>query len=143
MLPALTRSAFDTTDPTLLVYPPTFPVEIALRTAPLRVICENYDISHEAWMELRVHPVFQADLRAAQELLKQEGMGFVTKARLQAEELLTESWKMIHNTLTPPTVRADLIKFTIRAAGLDQSAKAQGAGSGGGGNNLNIQINLG
>lgn len=142
MLPTLSRSAYDTTDPTSLVYPPTLPVEIALKTASIRTICEAYDISEDEWKALRVQPVFLADLRAAQEMLKQEGMGFVTKARLQAEELLKESWKMIHNSLTPPTVRADLIKFTIRASGLDQSAKAQGQ-SNGNANNLNIQINLG
>jgi hypothetical protein len=141
MSTALTRSAHDTTDPTSLVYPPTFPVEIALKTASIRVICEAYGIAEEEWKALRMHPIFLADLRTAQEMLRQEGMGFITKAKLQAEELLKESWKMIHSPVTPPTVRADLIKFTIRAAGLDQSAKT--ATNAATGNNLNIQINLG
>ena len=122
-------------------YPPTFPVEIALRTAPLPAICEEYGISHEQWLVLREDPVFRRDLAAAVELVKKDGMSFKLKAQLQADELLKTSWKMIHSNSddVPASVRADLIKFTVRAAGLADPAEK---GTGGPQNALQININL-
>lgn len=122
-------------------YPPTFPIEIAMRTAPLQEICRAYGISHEDWLVLRNDPVFQRDLTAAVELVKKEGMSFKLKAQLQAEELLKTSWKMIHapNEEVPASVRADLLKFTVRAAGLAEPADK---GNSGPQNALQININL-
>lgn len=131
-------------DPAYLGYPPTLPIEVAMRTAPIKQICEAYGLDRDEWNALRVHPLFVADVQAAMETLKEDGMSFTVKARLQAEELLKTSWQMIQSTHTPPTVRADLIKFTIRAAGLDKSAeKVSQLPPGGYAPQLNIQINLG
>lgn len=131
-------------DPSTLGWPPTLPIEVALQTAPIRRICEAYGLSKDDWDNLRLDPVFQSDVRAASEELKKEGMSFKMKARLQSEELLKTSWQMIHDRsqLIPPAVRADLIKFTIRAAGLDGS-KDQANGGPAGGTALQININLG
>lgn len=128
-------------DPAELGYPATLPIEIALRTAPISRICEAYGISREEWEELRHHPAFIADLRAALESLKKDGMSFRMKARLQSEELLKQSWRMIHASSdeVPPSVKADLIKFTIRAAGLEADSKTNAQAT----NNLQININLG
>jgi len=122
-------------------YPPTLPVEIALRTAPLPDICAAYGISHDEWLVLKSDPVFLKDLAAAVELVKKDGMSFKLKAKLQSEELLKTSWKMIHsnNEDVPASVRADLLKFTVRAAGLAEPADKTGANA----NNLQININLG
>ena len=129
-------------DPALLGYPATLPIEVALQTAPIRNICEAYGISRDQWNMLRHHPQFIADVRAAHEELKKDGMSFRMKARLQADELLKKSWQMIHEPFdrVPASVKADLIKFTVRAAGLEADAKA---GTQGNGNNLQININLG
>ena len=110
-------------DPAEIGYPPTLPIEIALKTAPLKTICEAYGLTQEDWERLRHDPVFIADLRAAVEEVKKDGVSFKMKARLQSEELLKTSWQLIHsrNDDVPPSVKADLIKFTIRAAGLDGS----------------------
>lgn len=123
-------------------YPPTFPIEVALRTAPLPEICAAYSISQEEWLVLRTDPVFLRDLTAAVELVKKEGMSFKLKAQLQADELLKTSWRMIHsnNEDVPASVRADLLKFTVRAAGLADPAEK---GSGVPQNALQININLG
>lgn len=128
-------------DPALLGWPATLPVEIALRVAPLKDICAAYDLSREDFEQLRQDPRFVEDVRLAVEMVKKEGMSFKLKARLQAEELLATSWKIIHSPgdTVPPAVRADLIKFTIRCAGLDASKDQAQAGSQA---PLNIQINL-
>lgn len=128
-------------DPSSLGYPVTLPIEVALRTAPIKTICEAYGLSREDWEQLRQHPQFVKDVATAHEELKKDGMSFRMKARLQADELLKKSWQMIHASHddVPPSVKADLIKFTIRAAGLeaDKNTGQQNA------NNLQININLG
>jgi hypothetical protein len=124
-------------------YPPTLPVEIALRVDTIPNICKSYGIDRTEWDRIRFDPVFKEDLKRCLEDLKQDGMSFKMKARLQSDALLTTMWNMIHapGDEVPPAVKADLAKFTIRAAGLDGSkdqAQKQGVG-----NALQININLG
>lgn len=126
-------------DPARLGYPPTLPIEIALKTAPMSRIRDEYGYSDEEWDGLRRDPVFLADLAKAVEMVKQDGMSFKLKARLQAEEILKTSWRMIHAPEVPPSVKADLIKSTMRWAGYDDKSTA---GAGQGGTALQININL-
>lgn len=78
-------------------------------------------------------------------MIREEGTSFKLKARIQSEELLKTSWELIHGKDTPAVVKADLIKHTIRFAGLDASIeqKAQANGGNAGSNNFQININLG
>lgn len=117
------------TDPSELGYPPTLPIEVVLQTASMDDIRIAYGFSEVQWEALQELPRFQSDLEAARKMLSEEGMSFKAKARLQSEELLKTSWQMIHDTTgdVPPNVKADLLKFTIRAAGLESSAKDQAA----------------
>lgn len=128
-------------DPASIGWPPTLPVEIALKTAPMAEIRDAYGYSSEEWMRLKDDPGFLADLAAAVQMVKKEGMSFKLKARLQAEELLKTSWRLIHAPAdeVPSSVKADLVKATMRWAGYD--IKEQGAAAAGTG--FNIQINLG
>ena len=120
-------------------YPATLPVELALRVDTTENICRAYGINQEQWNALRSDPVFQIDLARAVSMVKKDGMSFKLKAQMQAEELLKTSWTMIHDVEdTPPSVRADLLKFTVRAAGYAEPAEKAGAT----GNTLQIQINL-
>lgn len=129
----------DTADPAALGYPPTLPVEVALRTASIKAICESYGLSQEDWADLRANEGFVAHVRRILEAVKKDGgLGFKLKAQLQSEELLKTSWRLIHNNQTPAPVKADLIKFTVRAAGLDGSKEQAAAST----PTLNIQINL-
>lgn len=128
-------------DPASIGWPPTLPVEIALKTASMNDIRDAYGYSNEEWTRLKDDPGFLADLAAAVQMVKKEGMSFKLKARLQAEELLKTSWRLIHSPTdeVPSSVKADLLKATMRWAGYDVKEQAVG----GGGNALNIQINLG
>lgn len=129
-------------DPASLTYPATLPIEVAMRTAPIKDICEAYNLSRDQWRELSADPLFIEDVRRSVDELKKDGMSFRVKARLQAEELLKKSWQMIHDEggNVPPSVKADLLKFTVRCAGLEITSKDQALASG---TALNIQINLG
>jgi hypothetical protein len=129
-------------DPAKIGFPPTLPIEIVLRTASVRELCAEYHISRDQWNELRADPHFKKAVASADETMRQEGMSFRMKARLQAEQLLQTSWDLIHNTdgMVPAAVKADLTKFIIRVAGLDAGADK---GSSGQNNALQININLG
>lgn len=131
------------TDPAELGFPPTLPLELALREKTPAELCEAYGLSHEDWDRLRQDPLFIKAVKEYVEELKQDGMSFKLKARMQAEVLLNTSFRLIHahNDDVPPNVKADLIKFTIRAAGLDGSKDP--AQQGATGPAFNIQINLG
>lgn len=121
-------------DPARLGYPPTFPFEIALRTSTTRAICEAYGIAEDEWELIRHHPAFLDDLDRAVKVVREEGMSFKIKAKLQAEELLKTSWRLIHDNATPANVKADLVKATMRWAEYDtppqkDSPAAAGRGS--------------
>jgi len=113
-------------NPAEIGYPPTLPIEVALQTAPDDRIREAYGFTPAQWWALKRSSQFNRDLLEARSMLRTEGMSFKAKARLQSEELLATSWQMIHNANLPATVRADLLKFTIRAAGLEAKAEDKG-----------------
>lgn len=117
-------------DPAALGWSPTLPLEIAMRERTPKDICKAYGIDHETWTQLRSDPSFRMAVREADEALKREGARFKLKAQIQAEELLKTSFHMIHDPATPSAVQADLLKFTIRAAGLDGSKDQAGAVAG-------------
>jgi hypothetical protein len=137
---------FEQKDPTSLVWPPTLPIELALKTATPAELQREYGYSDAEWAKLPTNPTFMRDLAGACELVRQEGMSFKLKAKLIAEENLKQLWKMIHsdNVNVPAAVKGKLIELTARWAGFDD----RGSGDGGGGgpvnaNTLNISINLG
>ena len=143
----MANAALVPTDPSELGFPPTFPIELALREHSTQDVCEAYGIDKQAWDKIKIDPRFILALQTAVETLQKEGMSFKLKAKLQSEALLQTSWELIHssNDDVPPNVKADLIKFTIRAAGLDASIDQKGAAAAHAlvNNALQININLG
>lgn len=127
-------------NPATLGYPATLPIEIAMRNSSVEAVCRAYHLSREDWETLRKDPLFKADVQAAVKMLREEGMSFKLKARLQAEALLKTSWSIIQDSTMPANVRADLLKFTVRCAGLEHKPAGE---NGGLSNSLQIQINLG
>lgn len=137
--PSKAITPLNPSDPARLGYPVTLPIEIALRTSSVAAVCESYGISEAEWELIRHDPTFLDDLQRAVEMLKEEGMSFRVKAKLQAEELLKTSWRLIHDPSAPPTVQADLIKATMRWAGYEVSPNAQQVAAGSG---FSISINF-
>lgn len=117
-------------------WPRTLPIEIALQTGPIDKLVAAYKLTEDDWAALSANPDFIAECDNYREQLKTEGMSFKMKARLQAEEILKTSWKMIHDENTPAPQRADLIKTTFRVAGYDSK---EGVGVG---NAVGLSINL-
>jgi hypothetical protein len=124
----------------MLGFPPMLPVELAMRVAPVPEICAAYGITKDEFVALTDDPTFIKAYQDAKEALQKDGMSFRLKARLQADALLKKSWLLIHDESTPTTVKADLIKSTVRWAGLEPKGDGPGAGLG---NAFQININLG
>jgi hypothetical protein len=139
MTSALTTAVVRPEDPSELGFPPMLPIELAMKSAPVREICEAYGITKDELSRLTEDPIFVQAFRNAKEMLQKDGMSFRLKARMQAEELLKESWKLIKGAGTPTPVKADLIKATVRWAGYEP----KGDGAAGVGNAFQININLG
>jgi hypothetical protein len=136
---ALATTVVRPEDPSELGFDPMLPIELALRTAPVPEICAAYGIDRDQLVALTQDPVFAKAYNNARDELQKDGMGFRIKARMQAEALLGKSWAMIHADGTPTAVKADLIKSTIRWAGLEP----KGDGAGGVNGAFQININLG
>lgn len=85
--------------------------------------------------------VFLKRVESYREEVKEKGLTFRLKARAQAEELLTTSYMLIHDPAVSPAVKADLIKSTVKWAGLEPKNNENDANAGGGG--VKIMINLG
>lgn len=136
---ALATTEVNPFDPAELGFPPMLPIELAMRTAPVPEICAAYGIDKAGLEELIQNPVFAQAYKGAKEMLQKDGMSFRIKAKLQAEELLKKSWALIHSDTTPTTVKADLIKSTVRWAGYEPKGEGAGAGASAA---FNIQINL-
>jgi len=104
-------------DPSSALFPPMLPLELAMRADTPANICRAYDITKEQFTALVHHPVFIKAWQEAVEMLKVEGMSFKVKCKLQAEDYLGTTWAMVKNPNISDSVRADLIKNTVRWAG--------------------------
>jgi len=125
-------------DPSEMAFPALLPMELAMKVDTPEAICQANGITRGQFMQLIKHPVFIRAYQEAVELLKVDGMSFKVKAGMQAEEYLKIAFEMVHNPVTSDSVRADIIKNTVRWAGYDHKA----ADAGNTGSNFNIQINL-
>jgi len=101
---------------------------------------ERHGISADDLITFNKDKVFLKKVESYREDIKEKGMTFKLKARAQAEELLTTSWTLIHSAEVAPSVKADLIKSTIKWGGLEPKNDAVSEGQG---NGVKITINLG
>jgi hypothetical protein len=136
---ALATTLVNPDDPAWLGFSPMLPFELAMKSAPVNVICEAYGVTFQQFKALTADPMFQQAYQAAKELLQKEGMSFRVKARIQAEELLKKAYALIQAPETPTPVKADLIKAVVRWAGYEPKNTEAGAV----GNAFQININLG
>jgi hypothetical protein len=106
----------------------------------LQEVISRHRISVNDILEFNADPIFLKKVDHYRTEVRDKGMTFKLKARAQAEELLTTSWLLIHDAAVSPAVKADLIKSTVKWAGLEPKDAGPGEGAGGG---VRITINLG
>jgi hypothetical protein len=122
-----------------LTFDPRIPYELALDVSTPSEVFAKYGHDIETAKALIALPAFIATVKKYREELSVSGVTFRLKAKIQAEDLLTHSYVLATDPEVPPAVRADLIKWTAKMAGLEPSEKDKGMGGGtGAGFTLNI-----
>jgi hypothetical protein len=106
----------------------------------LQEVMVRHRIAANDLLVFNADPVFLKKVDHYRSEVRDKGMTFKLKARAQAEELLTTSWMLIHDPAVSPAVKADLIKSTVKWAGLEPKDTTGGDASVGG---VRITINLG
>lgn len=106
----------------------------------LQEIISRHNITANDILTFKADPVFLKKVEHYRNEVRDKGLTFKLKARAQAEELLTTSWLLIHDPAVSPAVKADLIKSTVKWAGLEPKETAVADGNTGG---VKITINLG
>jgi len=106
----------------------------------MQEVMGRHSLSASDLLQFRQDPVFLKKVEHYRDEVREKGMTFRLKARAQAEELLTTSYLLIHDPGVSPAVKADLIKSTVKWAGLEPKNDDNAEGSAGG---VRITINLG
>lgn len=114
-----------------LTFDPRIAYEIALGVDQAGAVFEKYGLAEEQAGALAANPAFMATVAKYQEEVLASGVSFKLKAKIQAEDLLTHSYLIATDPEAPMSVRADLIKWTARVAGLEPKEE-KGSGAGGG-----------
>ena len=107
----------------------------------LQEVMNRHRITALDIIEFNKDPIFLKKVDSFRTEVRDKGMTFKMKARAQAEELLTTSWLLIHSPEVSAAVKADLIKSTVKWAGLEPKDNSNADAGGGGG--VRITINLG
>lgn len=107
----------------------------------LQEVMARHNITALDIIEFNKDPLFLKKVDTFRGEVRDKGLTFKMKARAQAEELLTTSWLLIHSPEVSAAVKADLIKSTVKWAGLEPKGDV-GADAGAGGG-VRITINLG
>lgn len=107
---------------------------------PLSDVLKRHKITSSDILTFNADPVFLKKVDHFRTEVREKGITFKLKARAQAEELLTTSWLLIHDPVVSPAVKADLIKSTVKWAGLEPKDSPDNVGATGG---VKITINLG
>jgi hypothetical protein len=108
--------------------------------ATLTEVTQIHGITTHDILNYNKDPVFLRKVEAYRADIREKGYSFTLKARSQAEELLTTSWMLIHDTAVSPAVKADLIKSTVKWAGLEPKGNDNSGATSGG---IKITINMG
>lgn len=114
--------------------------ELALRMEPVEDTFKRYGYTPETAADLLESPEFRALCDRIGDDVQKNGLSFKAKARAQAEELLAHSFEMATDPEVSSAVRADLIKWTARVAGLEPKGDKDNEKNAGGGLTLNISF---
>lgn len=105
-------------------------------------ILARHDIAPDQLGAFSKDPVFVKKVTHLRDEVRDKGMTFRLKARAQAEELLITSWTLIHSPDVSAAVKADLIKSTVKWAGLEPKTEPN-EGVPAGGVSITIHLNEG
>jgi len=113
-------------------FDPRLAYEVALGVDKADALFAKYGLARAQAVALLGSAAFITTVKKYKEEITAGGISFKLKAKIQAEDLLTHSYLMATDPEVPFAVRADLIKWTARVAGLEPKEKDGGGGAAGG-----------
>lgn len=114
-------------------------VELALHIDDAEEIFLRHGYSPEQAADLLESPAFMLLMQQAQKEVLENGISFRTKAKLIANELLPYAHDIATDPLQSAAVRASLIQWTVKIAGLEPK-EMKDDGKSGSGLTLSIQF---
>lgn len=114
---------------TLAPWPAKLPFDVAFGE-PNEVLSERYQIPPEDLEQFFLNPVFRREVADYATVIREEGVTFQAKAKLQAEMYLEEIHTIITNPTVAPSVKLDAIKSMVKWAGYEPKPETAAAGSG-------------
>lgn len=112
-------------------FDPKLVMELAMELDSPSVVFARYGYTPEEMAALIGNKHFITALKDMMDQVKKDGLSFKMKAKMQAEDLLQQSYSMATNPDTPAAVRADIIKWTAKMADLEPKStdgKSMGQG---------------
>lgn len=103
-------------------YPRGLALDLVLEVGPLKEILDSYEISPENFRKILANHAFRTEYEKLKEEMQTEGWSFRKKAASQAELYLNLVYRMVSSDQTPAAVRSELIRHTVKWAGLDTPA---------------------
>lgn len=100
-------------------YPRGLALDLVLEVGTLKEILDSYAIAPEQFKRILTNPAFRQEYEAHRESMQTEGWSFRKKCQAQAELYLSLMFRLASSDQTPAAVRADLIKNTVKWAGMD------------------------
>jgi hypothetical protein len=92
---------------------PRLVVDLALEIDAIPTILERYGLTEDAFNTLSEVPAFRRELALTMREVREDGLSFASKARVQAETYLEELDRMVYAPDTPAGVRLDCIKSVV------------------------------
>jgi len=118
---------------------PRLILDLALSIESTEQILERYAVSEQEYDAFLKMPAFRRDLALTMKEVRENGLSFKHKARVQAESYLEVLDQLVYSESTPSGVRLDGIKQAVTWANLipkDEKGEAQSQSQ------INIQINF-
>lgn len=112
-------------------FDPRIAYEIALGVEKASLVFDKYGLSEAQMVALVRSPAFLMTIKKYKEEIQASGISFKLKAKIQAEDLLTHSYLIATDVEAPMAVRADMIKWTAKVAGLEPTPDKGQSNSGG------------
>lgn len=100
-------------------YPRGLALDLVLEVGTLKEILDSYGLEPERFKIIMQNPAFRREYDAHKESMEVEGWSFKKKAQAQAELYLNLMYRLASSDQTPAAVRADIMKSTVKWAGLD------------------------
>ena len=127
------REAVNRWDPRLIL-------DLALGVEDLDTVLPRYNLTPDDYETLAHSPIFRRELALTIRDVRENGLPFKAKARVQAEAYLEVLDELVYSDGTPASTRLEAIKSTVAWGGLiPKESKEENAGNA---TNINVQINF-